>query len=486
MILFSLLFFLSYAYCPSYSYAQDFPRITPDPEIEKYAGRRAFSWADFSEAALSVSGVDKQDVSRYIEKIRVLGDKLETRLTEKGKEKSSEGNTGGTLTEYERGEEVLAFLHDVLFRSYREEQTTLDVLLETGVFNCASSAVLYIILAKRVGLSAVGIATKDHIFCSVGTEEGFIDVETTNPYGFGPGKKKAFEDSFGNITGYSYVPPGNYADRSTISDAQVLGIILQNRMSLLEKRNRFAEAVPLGVDRFVLLGTERAAGIMRGEFINYAALLNRQKRYTPGLLFLDRVREVWGNDEDYQGVLEVLVHNRITILLEEKKFEEAEDLIADRYAGRDIGPEVRDNLNSMVTVSKLHDLVYRIGPEKALEEVNSLYTLGRISPETYEKYGVYLYGKMAEEAGKTGNWVKGLGFIEKGLEIFATNSKLLQARKVFRSNIVISAHNRAAELVEAKDYKTALSVLKKALTIVPGNSTLLKDISLIEQIVGDS
>ena len=472
-------------------YAQDFPRIIPDPAIEELSEKASFNWSEFSEAALLVSGTEKQELSPFLEQIWLLGEKLEKRLEEKqliesggesGKERG-EGSNGGSFTEYEKGEEILAFLHDTLFRSYRERQTRLDVLLKTGIFNCASSAVLYIILAKRIGLSTRGIATKDHIFCAVGTEEGFVDVETTNPYGFEPGKKKDFEDSFGNVTGYSYVPPGNYSDRSPITDTQVLGILLQNRMSLLEKQDKFAEAVPLGVDRYALLQSERAEGIMRGEFINYAALLNRRKNYTEGLSFLDTVRETWGENEDYHGVLEVLVHNRITILLKDKEFEKAKADIEYRYSRGDIGPDLQKTLSSMVTVSRVHDLVYRIEPEAALREVNSLYRKGRISPETYEKYGVYLYGKMAETAGKSGDWVRGLEYIEKGLELFSHNTKLLNARKAFKSNVVISAHNRAAELVEEQEYGAAIAALKKALEIVPGNSTLLKDISLIQEMI---
>ena len=107
-------------------------------------------------------------------------------------------------------ERALTFLHKNLFTSYSVLQTRVDTALETGVFNCVSSAVLYMILARSVGLSVGGVRTTDHAFCSVLVNGQQLDVETTNPYGFNPGAKKEFTDSFGKLTGYTYVPPGNY------------------------------------------------------------------------------------------------------------------------------------------------------------------------------------------------------------------------------------------------------------------------------------
>ena len=70
-----------------------------------------------------------------------------------------------------------------------------------------------------------------------------VDVETTNVHGFDPGKKKEFTDSFGAVTGYSYVPPSNYADRTTISLQELLALVLYNRASEAAQQGRYREAV---------------------------------------------------------------------------------------------------------------------------------------------------------------------------------------------------------------------------------------------------
>ena len=105
-------------------------------------------------------------------------------------------------------ERALTFLHKNLFTTYSVQQTRVDTALETGVYNCVSSAVLYLILARSVGLSVGGVRTADHAFCSVLVNGQQIDVETTNPFGFNPGAKKDFTDSFGKVTGFTMFRPG--------------------------------------------------------------------------------------------------------------------------------------------------------------------------------------------------------------------------------------------------------------------------------------
>ena len=64
----------------------------------------------------------------------------------------------------ELGERALTFLHKNLLTGYSFLQTRVDVALDTGVYNCVSSAVLYMIVARSVGLSVSGVRTKDHAF----------------------------------------------------------------------------------------------------------------------------------------------------------------------------------------------------------------------------------------------------------------------------------------------------------------------------------
>ena len=54
-----------------------------------------------------------------------------------------------------------------LLRAYREDATTLDGILDSGTFNCVSSAVLYALAAGSLGVEVAGVRTSDHAFCTV-------------------------------------------------------------------------------------------------------------------------------------------------------------------------------------------------------------------------------------------------------------------------------------------------------------------------------
>ena len=186
-------------------------------------------------AALLASGLDPGDLGPYEERVGSLVDGLRA-------------ETGKATGAAARGEAILGLLHKGPLRAYREDATTLSGLLETGLYNCVSSAVLYLIAARSLGIEAAGARTSDHAFCTVLAGGRLIDVETTNTYGFDPGGKKEFKDSFGRLTGYAYVAPGGYGDRRAIGGRELVGLILSNRSSSLERSGRYAEAARLGAD----------------------------------------------------------------------------------------------------------------------------------------------------------------------------------------------------------------------------------------------
>ena len=100
----------------------------------------------------------------------------------------------------DRGRAVLKLLYQDFLTTYDFNQTKINVALQTGVYNCVSSALLYTAAAKAAGLEVRGQKTSEHAFCTVyipGTKAGQftkIDVETTNPYGFNPGSKETIEN----------------------------------------------------------------------------------------------------------------------------------------------------------------------------------------------------------------------------------------------------------------------------------------------------
>lgn len=88
--------------------------------------------------------------------------------------------------EKERGRRLLLAMHDQLLTDvYDEDQSALSVLLQTGVYNCISSALLYIVLAEEFGLQASGVMMPSHAFVQLSLSDGSVlEVETTSADGF--------------------------------------------------------------------------------------------------------------------------------------------------------------------------------------------------------------------------------------------------------------------------------------------------------------
>ena len=218
-----------------------FPRLEPDPKALEYyrlsGNDRGYSWTKLAEISLWASG--DYSVSN-LNKIRSAAETLNNSpaLPKAAKEKA---------------EFILRFMHKNLLKTYSLIQTKIGVLLSNGKFNCVSSAALYMILCGSAGLNVRGVMTKDHAFTILRIGESDIDVETTNPYGFDPGSRKEFHDHFGRVTGFAYVPVHKYRDRQTISRIELVSLILKNRIAGLESIGKYADAIPIAVDRAALL-----------------------------------------------------------------------------------------------------------------------------------------------------------------------------------------------------------------------------------------
>ena len=189
----------------------------------------------FADAALLASGVtDAARRKDYLAKI----DALEMQAREA---------TGGAKTAAEKGEALLKFVHSKVLakKGYSAEQTDLHVLLDTGKFNCVSSAMIYNILAARVGLKGRFVelpAHNGHVFAVLHDGDQALEVETTTSYGFNPGRDHSQKAKYKEL-GIPYIGEIKNKDKREIGDFQLLAVIYANRVSVLHKKERYHEAL---------------------------------------------------------------------------------------------------------------------------------------------------------------------------------------------------------------------------------------------------
>jgi hypothetical protein len=307
-----------------------FPRLTPDPKAAEYGEIQNHSWNELAEIALWASGADPYAVVT-VNKEKTTYMAVLASLVEALSVAAEDGD--GEKSDTEKAELVLKFMYEKTLKRYSLNQTQIDVLLSSGTYNCVSSAVFYLILGKSLGLDVKGVVTRDHAFATVESEGALIDIETTNKFGFNPGNKKEFTDDFGKTTGFAYVPPGNYRNRAQISPIELVSLIMSNRISTLESRKRFADALPVAVDRAALLAkreapvdsplfSDPAADLMDRVFNVAGNLLNGRKEEDV-LAFADYAIPVYPDDARWEEIQSSAVNNIITKYLRSNKIADA-------------------------------------------------------------------------------------------------------------------------------------------------------------------
>lgn len=293
-----------------------YPELEPLPLSEQLSSAREPLPVDtIIDAALEFSGVSDADAV-------VVRDRLTTLM------RKFRDEVADVTSQPDLAERALTFLHKNLFTSYSVLQTRVDTALETGVYNCVSSAVLYLIVARSVGLSVSGVRTSDHAFCTVLVNGQPVDVETTNPLGYNPGAKKDFTDSFGKVTGYSYVPPGNYSDRHSIGEKELLSLILVNRVSVSIDSRAFRDALQPAVSAYTLMGTDDSLQVLTVALSDFAGSLSSRKDFSQGAQFIDTVKASFGGIVDLESLRRDMYHDWAVSLIDANSLTDADGLLS--------------------------------------------------------------------------------------------------------------------------------------------------------------
>jgi len=399
------------------------PGVPPTLEPSDAAGRLALqpeplADADFLRAALELSGAGGRELEESLARVRAL---------------NAEAAGLRALPVRERAEGLLELLHRRVFRQYDERQTRLQVVLGAGRFNCVSSAVLYGLLARSLGLEFRAVQTSDHAFIrvtagaeGVGAAEGW-DVETTNPYGFDPGSRREFTDSFGRVTGYSYVPPGQYSRRRELGDKGLLALILYNRNAEDTEAGRYLDALRSAADAHALRGDPESAERLLLSSLNVASFYGQAGRYEEGVAFLGQAEPRLA-DPRLARVREDLLHNWAVSLIQAGRLEEARELI-DAHRGR-------------------------------------------LSEREWRSLGVSIWQLRAAEASRR-DFGEAAALLSKALESLGPDPGLASGYEVY-------VHNQMAALVNSGRLEEAREVLREGLRVLPSSSLLREDESRLQ------
>ncbi len=446
------------------------PRLSPQPYVAELSSAPGpLSPATLIRAALLLSGADEPTITSDTARLEGIIARLSREVAP-------------MRDSYLRGGAVLEYMHAHLLTSYDATQAKLDTLLATGQFNCVSSAVLYLILGRAVGLRVEAAYTPDHAFCTVDAGGKLVDVETTNRYGFDPGTKKAFRDAFGE-TGFTYVPPGDYLRRSATDAKGLLSFILQDRMALLEQRRDFGKAVGLAVDRYALLRTDGAYNDGANEIANYCSALNDEGRYSQALGFLKSATRAYGTAPVLRRAGAILAQNEAAKLSKENDYDRALGVIRAAQADGWIDAAQASSLRSSVAERRVMTQGRALPFSEAVAAATKSYRDGELPETFYRDYLYSLYASEAQALAGRGDYLGAAALLGEG-ERLVGDPRLAQGRAIYLNDYAATVHNRFAALYNAGNARAAIPLLKEALVTLPGNSMLTNDLRMAEQAAG--
>ena len=186
--------------------------IDREKDLLADAAAGKLSRLSLAEAALLASGVrDDAARKRYLDRIDAL-------------EKDARRAAADGTAPFDSGARLLKWLHaGPMARGYTPTQDHLPALLDEGKFNCVSSAVVYNVLGKRLGLDVRGVVVPAHVLAVQYDGPTAKDVETTSAGGF-DGKKK-------------------YYIRREVGDFGLLAAVYRNTAARQDRDGHYAEVV---------------------------------------------------------------------------------------------------------------------------------------------------------------------------------------------------------------------------------------------------
>ena len=399
------------------------------------------------------------------------------------------------LEEEERGRAILKFIYRDYLKSYSLNQTKVDVAINTGVYNCVSSAILYMVAAKAAGLDVRGQRTTQHAFCSVYIPDAKnklkkIDVETTNPYGFNPGSKEEIENE-SKIKQYYVVPKKYYSNRAEVSDCVFAGLIAENLCSAYIKTSDYRKALPLGAARWEAVKNEPEKGtaFVRNEFDILAAkyvnlLPESAAAYSSTLEWFEAFIKRWGNNDFLQKNLDNSFINLLVLCNKEGNYELALSSF-EKYNSKISLSQIAKS-EEIITDLIIVSVTSGLSLEEKIEETKELLASEELAGANRQKRGqLHLESFWVERLNalmNEGDYEEGYRIASEALTQIPKSSTIKTMQNHFYNNSIAVIHNNFARAANAGDYAKAQEILKAGLVKFPNDKALKKDLLDLQKV----
>lgn len=452
------------------------------------------------EAAFIACGVsDESGLAKYRARVDALAERARAAI-------------GGDARA--KGKALLVWLHENGLKRYRSRATDLTRVVDTGEFNCVSSATLYNAVGRRLGLDLRAIEVPDHVFSILYDGAEGLDVETTSPRGFDPVRDPALLDELEKRMGVVYIPDKHSKQRREVRDVGTVAIVYYNRGVELSGEQDFPEAFSCYAKALDLdPGFSSALHNLVEGHVRWAYELGRKKEYEKAIGVIDQGLAI---DPACEGLRQNLIasYTRWGLdAVEAKRYREAVAIFEEAIARDPRNVYYTKNLRYAYGQWAIHRSAHE-GPEKGLETVQA--ALAKYPGDRdLKKAEVALYDAWAKKLAAERKWKEALGVYDRALAA-APGDRLLSHNRVvirldwskelheagkreeaiaalkeglaedpderaFRQSIVFYYNAWAKEAMDRKDWKAAIAIYDLGLADLPGESTLTQNRKYCEQ-----
>lgn len=453
-----------------------------------------FNQWTFAEAALLASGaIERQQRRPYLDQLDALRKQVEARVAD-------------ARTPPEKAKLLLDHLHSKAgpLKSYERNQASLSVILDTGKFNCVSSAVIYNIIGRRLGLDLRAVLIPDHVYTILYHDNKTYPIETTSRYGFNPDRKnriRELEDDADEAAAVRQENDPAPREPREINEQGLVAVLYYTRGYFHGKAKRHHEALlayfnALSLDTNLPSANRNALS----ELINWSVDLGKMNQYTAARDEATLAFQLAPRDKIVHQNMMYAVHQGMKHLLDAGQLAEAvawidvsikrcpacADLprlkknLLQQQAGvlvkarewpaaaqafsllADHG-EVKHNL-AYLTQEWIKDVNAKEGPDQALAALAMLLERFPDVPEirTIGKEAILRLARGLVESSK----------YQKALEVVDRGGELLKDSAQFKEMTAYTYDKWGKNLAEQKDWEAAVDVYAQALKRYPGDEFL--------------
>lgn len=391
----------------------------------------------------------------------------------------------------ERGEAVLRLMYRDVMKKYVALESSVTAMFQKGQYNCVSATLLYVALAKEAGLETTIYKTTDHSFCAIQSDGRLIEVETTNPYGFDPGTKKAIPSNKKGGSSWAVIPQQHYRNKIVISDRVLASLIGGNISTLAMRENDYRLAVPLSIARYEFTRKEEttAARQVKEEFdvvaTNYVNHLQKTGRVLAALDWMERAIGTWPTSPIWQDCVDMVVHNSVSAYLTQNRVDQAQEVYntwQDRLTER-----ARNDVALNLFIGTMDAGIKGLEPRQALAflqimEENPVASTIQGAAKLRENREL-IWRQQVTSLADQQKFLEAAAVARQGVQALGTSRILSSLENQCLGNHAITIHNRYADLFNRKKYEEALEVVQQGLMEVPGNRTLQADLNKVQRLL---